>query len=50
MAGVISGLVQQLFRLGDALVQRPAGVIRVLQLHAADIRLADEPRRALPLP
>lgn len=38
------------FRLGNPLLARPAGVIRVVQRHAADIRLADHPGRALPWP
>ncbi len=37
------------FRLSNPLLARPAGVVWVAQRHAADIRLADHPGRALPL-
>ncbi|MNR22918.1 hypothetical protein D3C85_1399030 [compost metagenome] len=41
---------QQLFRFRDTLIHRPAGVVRCLEFYATNIRLADDPRRTLPLP
>ena len=41
---------QQFFGFGNALIAWPAGVIWILQFYAADIRLANQPGRALSLP
>ena len=49
MAFIIPRLRQQFFRLGNPFLTRPAGVVRVMQRHAADIRLTDQPGRALAL-
>ena len=46
MPFIIPRLRQQFFRLGNPFLTRPAGVVRVMQRHAADIRLTDQPGRA----
>ena len=49
MAFIIPRLRQQFFASAIRFSTRPASVVRVMQRHAADIRLTDQPGRALAL-